>query len=199
MTMHEDDQDPFDTYAVVINHEEQYSIWPTEKTLPDGWRAAGKEGLKADCLAYIDEHWTDMRPLSLRRQMEEWEKNPPAPVPAPGIDAGPSLVDRLCDGEHPLMFNCRPERSADALKARIDLGYVHLKFPQTNGGTELGVRLDPGASDWSRADFAQRTGEVTLVGALTLDYVPVRCVATIDIATLEGTGHLDRLDGGAAQ
>jgi len=59
------------TYQVVVNHEEQYSIWPTDRDLPLGWNAVGKSGPKADCLAYIKEVWTDMRPLSLRKRMEE--------------------------------------------------------------------------------------------------------------------------------
>lgn len=57
-------------YKVVVNDEEQYSIWPAWRDLPAGWRAAGKEGLKDDCLAYITSVWTDMRPLSLRRHMD---------------------------------------------------------------------------------------------------------------------------------
>ena len=61
-------------YNVVINHEEQYSIWPVEREIPDGWKAVGKEGTKAECLEYIEEVWTDMRPLSLRKFMEEQEK-----------------------------------------------------------------------------------------------------------------------------
>jgi MbtH protein len=59
------------TYKVVVNHEEQYSIWPVEKQNPLGWRPAGKSGPKAECLEYIKEVWTDMRPLSLRKKMEE--------------------------------------------------------------------------------------------------------------------------------
>ena len=55
---------------VVVNHEEQYSIWPEDRPLPAGWTDAGKSGTKAECLAYIQEIWTDMRPLSLRRKME---------------------------------------------------------------------------------------------------------------------------------
>ncbi|HEX8145858.1 MAG TPA: MbtH family protein [Pyrinomonadaceae bacterium] len=57
-------------YKVVVNHEEQYSIWPADRENALGWNDAGKEGTKAECLAYIEEVWTDMRPLSLRRQME---------------------------------------------------------------------------------------------------------------------------------
>lgn len=57
-------------FLVVVNDEEQYSIWPSYKAVPAGWRVEGKRGLKAECLAYIDETWTDMRPLSLRKIME---------------------------------------------------------------------------------------------------------------------------------
>ena len=57
-------------FKVVINNEEQYSIWPEHKEVPEGWRASGYIGKKAECLAHIKEVWTDMRPLSLRQQME---------------------------------------------------------------------------------------------------------------------------------
>ena len=57
-------------YKVVVNHEEQYSIWPAERANPAGWRDEGKVGRKADCLAHIDEVWTDMRPLSVRTAMQ---------------------------------------------------------------------------------------------------------------------------------
>lgn len=63
--MFDDDDDR--TYLVVINEEEQYSIWPESRAVPAGWRAVGTRGSKAECLAYIDEVWTDMRPLSTRR------------------------------------------------------------------------------------------------------------------------------------
>ncbi|NEQ33624.1 MAG: MbtH family NRPS accessory protein [Leptolyngbya sp. SIO4C5] len=56
-------------YKVVINHEEQYSIWPAHRDNPPGWRDGGKSGLKQDCLDYIKTVWTDMRPLSLRQQI----------------------------------------------------------------------------------------------------------------------------------
>jgi len=57
-------------YKVVVNHEEQYSIWPADRELPLGWSDVGKSGEKASCLAYIKEVWTDMRPLSLRKKMD---------------------------------------------------------------------------------------------------------------------------------
>lgn len=58
-------------YRVVVNDEEQYSLWPLERELPLGWKDAGKQGTKDECLAYIQQVWTDMRPLSLRKRMEQ--------------------------------------------------------------------------------------------------------------------------------
>jgi MbtH protein len=67
--MNDSEQDKI-IYKVVINHEEQYSIWPADRENPLGWRDAGKQGPKQECLDYIKEVWTDMRPLSLRKQMD---------------------------------------------------------------------------------------------------------------------------------
>jgi len=53
-------------YIVLKNTEEQYSLWPADRTPPDGWETAGFKGNKAECLAFIETNWTDMRPLSLR-------------------------------------------------------------------------------------------------------------------------------------
>ncbi len=69
-----DDSDDKTIYKVVINHEEQYSIWPVDKENAPGWKDVGKQGTKQECLDYIKEVWTDMRPLSLRKKMEEMEK-----------------------------------------------------------------------------------------------------------------------------
>lgn len=65
MAIDDDDR----TYRVVMNHEEQYSIWFADREPPTGWTATGFEGSRADCLAHIDEVWTDMRPKSLRERM----------------------------------------------------------------------------------------------------------------------------------
>ncbi len=61
-------------YRAVVNHEEQYSIWPVDRELTPGWNDAGKVGTKEEVLAWIHEVWTDMRPLSLRKKMEEMEE-----------------------------------------------------------------------------------------------------------------------------
>jgi MbtH protein len=73
MSDHED-ADQGRMYKVVINHEEQYSIWWADRENALGWSNVGKSGTKEECLAYIDEVWTDMRPLSLRQKMAEMEK-----------------------------------------------------------------------------------------------------------------------------
>jgi acetyl-CoA carboxylase carboxyl transferase subunit beta len=73
--MYREEAEDTTTYKVVVNHEEQYSIWPAHKDNPAGWRDAGKQGRKEECLEYINEVWTDMRPLSLRKKMEEQARN----------------------------------------------------------------------------------------------------------------------------
>lgn len=69
-----EDREDSTSYKVVVNHEEQYSIWPVDRENAFGWSDAGKSGTKEECLAYIKEVWTDMRPLSLRKKMEEQAK-----------------------------------------------------------------------------------------------------------------------------
>jgi MbtH protein len=65
-----EEQESQKTYIVLVNEEEQYSLWPKGRMVPAGWRAVGKEGTQAECSQYVDEVWTDMRPLSLRKQMQ---------------------------------------------------------------------------------------------------------------------------------
>jgi uncharacterized protein YbdZ (MbtH family) len=194
---HTEDEDKT-IYKVVVNHEEQYSIWPEYRENPPGWNDVGKVGLKAECLAYIKEVWTDMRPLSLRKKMEEMAMNPPPPPSPDPTPKGPSLVDRLCVGDHKIVVSQRPEPSVKALKEAIDSGYVRVKFTETKGGTELGFKVDKDASDLSKANFEEGTGKVRLVGGLTLDYTKVRCLAEIDLKSLAGAGHLEKVQEASA-
>jgi uncharacterized protein YbdZ (MbtH family) len=195
MNLHDPDREDTTIYKVVVNHEEQYSIWPEHKEMPLGWNEVGKSGPKPECLSYIKDVWTDMRPLSLRKQMEEAAKRPtPEPTP-PRLDGssqsqGDDLVNSLLRGEHPITASLRPAMTARILKDRIDSGYVHLKFTATRGGTELGIRLDQEAIDLSQADFENQSGTVHLEGLLTLNFVRVRCLADLDLQTLTGKGRL---------
>lgn len=98
------------------------------------------------------------------------------------------LVQRLANGLHPIVA----ERSASPkeLREQIERGFVLLKFPNTRGGTELGSQLDMEQTRLDGADFESGTGNVRLVGNLTLNYDKVQLVADIDLASLKGTGHL---------
>ncbi|MFD6156627.1 MbtH family protein [Nocardia sp. NPDC060256] len=71
MTSEETDALSAQRYRVVVNHEEQYSIWPSDREIPLGWRAAGTTGSKEECLSYIDQVWTDITPLSVRTRLAE--------------------------------------------------------------------------------------------------------------------------------
>ncbi|MEW2289591.1 MbtH family NRPS accessory protein [Streptomyces sp. NPDC047841] len=55
-------------FAVVVNDEEQYSIWPADRALPEGWRREGRTGTRDECLSHIDTVWTDLRPRSVRER-----------------------------------------------------------------------------------------------------------------------------------
>lgn len=191
-----DSEEDVRIYKVVMNHEQQYSIWLDYKEIPRGWKHVGKTGPKAECLAYIKEVWTDMRPLSLIKKMEELERNPPPPLPPrdPKALREKSLVDKLCEGDHPVEVGLRPERTTKLFKEAIDRNYVHIKFTETKGGTELGFRLNQDTSDFSAADFENGKGTVHVEGFLTLDYLRVKCLADIDLSTLKGKGHLVRVE-----
>ncbi|HSR70514.1 MAG TPA: MbtH family protein [Acidobacteriota bacterium] len=185
-----DNENGKEKYHVVINHEEQYSIWPDYRDMPPGWKEAGFSGSKEECLDHIEEVWTDMRPLSLRKKMEELKNNPP---PEPEVTDEPeeeTLVERLSKGRHPVEISLRPDRKLSRFKECLDRGYVHIKFTETRGGTELGVRLTPEQTDLSGADFEGGSGEAKLAGSLTLDFVKVDCFATINLPDMVGEGYL---------
>ncbi len=81
--MAQDDREDNRGYIVVVNHEEQYSIWLADKEIPLGWTKTGFKGTKTECLNNIKEVWTDMRPLSLRKKMEEAARSTEAQPPKP--------------------------------------------------------------------------------------------------------------------
>jgi uncharacterized protein YbdZ (MbtH family) len=183
-----DDQE---SYRVVRNDEEQYSIWPVRHEPPAGWHAEDFEGPKDACLAYIDEVWTDMRPLSLRKALAAAAGRPAESTPAE-IPSAPDLVTRLCEGDHRVEVVLRPEPSIERLRGALDKRYVHLRFVDTNGGTEVGVALAE-RTDLSDADLDSGTGSLLLVGELTLDFEKLRCEAVVGVSGLTGHGHLQRV------
>ncbi len=102
------------------------------------------------------------------------------------------LVERLTK-KQPIEAALRASEGISVLKEQIDRGYVHLRFPNTKGGTELGVRLETDQCDLAKGDFEKKQGRVKLVGKLTLNYENVRCHAEIDLATSKGEGRLEHL------
>ncbi len=204
MTMSPEHEDDKTIYDVVVNHEQQYSIWPKHRDIPLGWQAVGKGGLKSECLEHIREVWTDMRPLSLRKQMAELEARRPELVreearrleEASKTPADPrdDVVEFLSNGEHPVEAWLQPKRSAEQLHEALRCGFVHVKFTDTRGGTLVGFSVDREASELGRADFDKGTGAVHIEGVLSLNYVKVRCVADLELETLAGHGKLVRLD-----
>lgn len=183
-------------FTVVRNDEEQYSIWEADRPIPAGWHDAGVTGPKEECLAHIEEVWTDLRPRSVREEMARLAALPPVPAAAEE-DTGPDLPTRLQEPQ-PVRVSLRPEATAGAFEKALRCGYVHIMFTGTRGGTELGVTVDESASDWARADFARGEGTVLVVGDLVLDFRPLRCFAEIDLADLHGTGHLAPAAGNQA-
>jgi len=100
------------------------------------------------------------------------------------------LVKLLAEGDHPVIVGGSQRTLANFSQRLQEMGYVFIKFTDTRGGTDLGVRVDREASDWTAADFDAASGVAHVEGMLTLDYVKVRCIADIDLSSLSGMGHL---------
>jgi hypothetical protein len=99
------------------------------------------------------------------------------------------LIQRLT-AEQPVVVG-GPNPSAEELRRRMEeIGTVFIKFTETRGGTDLGIRLDRAASDTTGADFGAGSGTVHVEGTLILNDDPVRCIADIDLGALKGTGRL---------
>jgi uncharacterized protein YbdZ (MbtH family) len=187
--MTDSQQMPEERYHVVANGEDQYSIWPECRELPLGWRAVGKTGGKSECLAHIEQVWTDMRPRSLRGQMERAAVEPP-PAPPP-VEARESLLDKLGKGRHPVVVAGPAGQDAGRFREAVGSGHLRVRFTETAGGTELALRFDPAAVDLSGGDLEAGTGRLGLSSALKLDGADVKCAVDIDIAERKGVGRLE--------
>ena len=100
------------------------------------------------------------------------------------------LPHKLAKGDWKVIATAGRDNTLEEFKAAVDREYVHVKFTETRGGTELGFRLDPEHTDLSGGDFEKGKGKVKVAGKLNLDGVDVRCEAEIDLSSLDGTGHL---------
>ncbi len=100
------------------------------------------------------------------------------------------LVERLSQGDHPVTVGGPQPSLSEFYKRVTDMGYVFIKFTDTRGGTDLGIRVEKDRIDLSQADIERGAGIAHIEGKLTLNSVKVRCVADIELSTLNGTGHL---------
>ncbi len=186
---------------VVVNEEEQYSIWPMDREIPAGWKEIGFTGEKEDCLEHIKKVWKDLRPLSLRKHMEELEENCATSKIKESISpendteelGNPQydVVDFLSTGDHPIELAIKSEKKEIGMKKSIDQGYVVIRFLDTRGSTELGVRLERKLCVLGNENLDKLTGRIQIVGTLVLNDVRVRATADINLEDLTGTGHLD--------
>ena len=188
---------------VVVNQEEQYSIWPVDLDIPAGWKEIGFTGCKEDCVQHIKKIWTDMRPLSLRKHMEELEKDRTNLKTKESVDCDNDtkrledeqyeLVDFLSKGDHPVKLDLKSEKKDMELQKALDNGYVVIHFSDTRGGTDLGIRVEPDRCVLDKGDLQKLKGRIWVVGTLVLNDVRVRCTADINLEDFLGTGHLDRI------
>ncbi len=100
------------------------------------------------------------------------------------------LLQRLSQGDNRITYRPKRDDARTELRAAIEREYVHVLFTETRGGTEMGFPLDAMRSDLSGANWEEGEGSIHLEGELSLDGVPVRCVADLDLRTMEGSGRL---------
>jgi uncharacterized protein YbdZ (MbtH family) len=185
---------PEEGYYVVVNSEEQYSIWPEAREVPLGWSISGTSGPKSECLSYIETTWTDMRPRSLRERMDSaTTETPKSDATEPAAQNRESLIERLSKGGHPIVVAGFAGQDKAHFREEINNGHIRVLFTETSGGTELALRFDPKAIEWSDANLDADKGYLKLTSELKLDGSPVKCAVEIDLATLKGNGHLEAI------
>jgi hypothetical protein len=100
------------------------------------------------------------------------------------------LVQRLSEGKHEVVIGHRDE-PYEEIKERIEDGYIHIKFTQTRGGTELGINVDLNSTNVKDLDFTKGEGLLHIEGTTNLNYNAVRLIADIDLASRKGEGYLE--------
>lgn len=101
------------------------------------------------------------------------------------------LIERLSIGKHPVVFEVRSKGMQEIKHRLIELKFVFVKFTSTRGGTELGINVEDNFTCLNNANLEEGIGNIHIVGWCTLNYHKVRCVADIDLASMEGTGYLE--------
>ena len=170
------------TYKVVVNHENQHSLWPADRENAPGWNDAGMSGSKQDCLAYVDTHWTDLRPLSLQQAMAERARE------------AQETVRPLTEQPHPITLPWS-DLSALQLAQALERGFIAIAFPAAPSLPAIGIFLEPEHVNRSQADFSAATGVLHAEGTGTIYAVgKVRASIDLDIATMTGQALLTLTD-----
>ncbi len=107
-----------------------------------------------------------------------------------GLEILDQLVERLL-AKQPIEFESRTSNLEELKERLLDLKFVFITFPETKGGTELGINVDIDSTDTKNADFTKGTGNIYVVGTCELNYQKVRCIAEIDLSTKKGLGYLE--------
>lgn len=103
------------------------------------------------------------------------------------------LVKKLSENKHEVTIGHRNE-SDEEIKKRIEDGYIHIKFTQTNGGTELGINIDSNNTNVKELDFNKKGMILHIEGTTRLNYNTVRCIAEINLTSRKGEGYLQGID-----
>lgn len=171
-----------DTYDVVYNQEEQYSIWPSALNLPEGWTSASFTGSKKSCLDYIDKTWKDMRPLSLRKKLEQMDGGPVVKE----IDSSEeveSLVDLLCKKRHIIQI---PERlrTKEEIDAMIKNKLILVQIMSVNGAPRISMKPEE--------VFYPNSSNIEIRCSFELDLVPLQSDLSLSLYSFEGTVTVEK-------
>ncbi len=104
-----------------------------------------------------------------------------------------NLVERLLS-KQPIEFESRTNNLEEAKERLLVTKFVFIMFPETKGGTELGINVDTNLTDVKEADFTKGIGNISVVGTCELNYQKVRCIAEIDLSTKKGLGYLELIN-----
>jgi len=173
-------------YTVVVNQEEQYSIWPSIKSVPKGWVLGGFSGSKKECLTYIKEVWKDMRPLSLREDLVKRQEEIDSLVkaakdlPAESLEDS-ALVQFLIDGEKKIKLHPN-EYKNNSIEQIFRSGLFHLEISLGDYRTYLRIRCNP-HDDLQPSNQSQF---IHFSGFLEVDFTPLECQGSIDANTGDG-------------
>lgn len=173
-----------DQYNVVVNAEEQYSIWPKYQKIPNGWHSIDFVGSKNECLDYIGVIWKDIRPLSLRKRLSQNLRYDEAGVNSEKIKyetQHTSLVDLLLSKQHDIVL---PVESKDKLFEEVNSGYLNVIVLDTKGRTELNITIAKNSCPVEGSLTAQK--DLSLCGNIELDYQKLKFDINLDLVHLKG-------------